>query len=87
MTRLHLFSLCCSLAVLSLQGLHAFAQTYERLLQVRLISPAVYEDLNRRGATTRAQRIEVVEEACVAHRCLPVIANRSGEVAGCIKTE
>ena len=70
MTRLHLFSLCCSLAVLSLQGLHTFAQTNERLLQERLISPAVYELLNRRGATTRQQRIEVVQDAC-AERQLP----------------
>ena len=64
MTRTHLSSLCCSLAVLSLQGLHTSAQTNERLLQERLISPAVYELLNRRGATTRQQRIEVVQDAC-----------------------
>ena len=70
MTRTHLSSLCCSLAVLSLQGLHASAQTNERLLQERLISPAVYELLNRRGATTRQQRIEVVQDAC-AERQLP----------------
>ncbi len=70
MTRAHLSSLCCSLAVLSLQGLHASAQTNERLLQERLISPAVYELLNRRGATTRQQRIEVVQDAC-AERQLP----------------
>ena len=42
----------------------------ERLLQERLISPAVYELLNRRGATTREQRIEVVQDAC-AERQLP----------------
>ena len=71
MTRLHLFSLCCSLAVLSLQGLHAFAQTNERLLQERLISPSVYELLNRRGATTREQRIEVMQEACAARQLPP----------------
>ena len=70
MTRTHFFSLCCSLAVLSLQGLHTSAQTNERLLQERLISPAVYELLNRRGATTREQRIEVVQGAC-AERQLP----------------
>ncbi len=70
MTRLHLFSLCCSLVVLSLQGLHTSAQTNERLLQERLISPAVYELLHRRGATTRQQRIEVVQDAC-AERQLP----------------
>ena len=70
MTSTHLSSLCCSLAVLSLQGLHTSAQTNERLLQERLISPAVYELLNRRGATTREQRIEVVQDAC-AERQLP----------------
>ena len=71
MTRTHLSSLCCSLAVLSLQGLHASAQTNERLLQERLISPAVYELLNRRGATTREQRIEVMQEACAARQLPP----------------
>ena len=43
----------------------------ERLLQERLISPAVYELLNRRGATTREQRIEVVQDACAEHQLLP----------------
>ena len=71
MTRLHLFSLCCSLAVLLLQGLHTFAQTNERLLQERLITPAVYELLNRRGATSREQRIEVMREACTARQLPP----------------
>ena len=47
-------------------GLHASAQTNERLLQERMISPAVYELLNRRGATTREKRIEVLQEACAA---------------------
>ncbi len=51
--------------------LHTFAQTNERLLQERLISPAVYKLLNRRGATTRAKRIEVVEEAFAANQLPP----------------
>ena len=71
MTHTHLSALCCSLAVLSLQGLHTSAQTNERLLQERLISPAVYELLNRRGATTREQRIEVVQDACAEHQLPP----------------
>ena len=70
MTQPHLSALCFSLAVFSLHGLHASSQTNERLLQERLISPAVYELLNRRGATTREQRIEVVQDAC-AERQLP----------------
>ena len=71
MTQPHLSALCCSLAVFSLQGLHASSQTNERLLQERLISPAVYELLNRRGATTREQRIEVVQDACAEHQLPP----------------
>ena len=54
-----------------LQGLHASSQTNERLLQERLVSPAVYELLNRRGATTREQRIEVVQDACAEHQLPP----------------
>ena len=71
MTQPHLSALCFSLAVFSLQGLHASSQTNERLLQERLISPAVYELLNRRGATTREQRIEVVQDACAEHQLPP----------------
>ena len=40
------------------------AQTNEALLQERLISPAVFELLQRRGATTPAQRLQVIDEAC-----------------------
>ena len=71
MTRIHLSALFCSLAGLSLHGLEAFAQTNELLLQERLISPAMYELLNRRGATTREKRIEVVLEACAARQLPP----------------
>ena len=71
MTRTHRSVLSCSLAVFTLYGLHASAQTNERLLQERLISPAMYELLNRRGATTRLKRIEVVQEACAARELPP----------------
>ena len=71
MTRTHLSSVCSLLAVLSLSGLQMSAQTNERLLQERLISPSVYELLNRRGATTREQRIEVMQEACAARQLPP----------------
>jgi len=71
MTQPRLSALCCSLAFFSLQGLHASSQTNERLLQERLVSPAVYELLNRRGATTREQRIEVVQDACAEHQLPP----------------
>ena len=40
------------------------AQTNEALLQERLISPAVFELLLRRGATTPEQRRQVIGEAC-----------------------
>jgi len=42
----------------------ALAQTNERLMQERLISPEVNELLNRRGVTTREERMKVVQEAC-----------------------
>ena len=42
------------------------AQTNEALLQERLISPAVFELLLRRGATTPEQRRQVIGEACRA---------------------
>ena len=71
MTRTHRSVLSCSLAVFTLYGLHASAQTNERLLQERLISPAMYELLNRRGATTRLKRIEVVQEASAARELPP----------------
>ena len=40
------------------------AQTNEDLLRERLISPTVVELLQRRGATTPEQRLQVVGEAC-----------------------
>ena len=40
------------------------AQTNEDLLRERLISPTVFELLQRRGATTPEQRLQVIGEAC-----------------------
>ena len=40
------------------------AQTNEDLLRARLISPTVCELLQRRGATTPAQRLQAITEAC-----------------------
>ena len=40
------------------------AQTNEDLLRERLISPTVFELLQRRGATTPGQRLQVINEAC-----------------------
>ena len=40
------------------------AQTNEDLLRERLISPTVFELLQRRGATTPEQRLQVISEAC-----------------------
>ena len=57
-------ALCVSLAVSSLNGLNASAQTNQRLLEEGLISPAVYEILNRRGADTREERMQALQEAC-----------------------
>ena len=50
----------------------AAAYTNEWLLKERLISPAVYELLNRHNATTREQRQEVIQSAC-NERTLPAI--------------
>jgi hypothetical protein len=40
------------------------AQTNQDLLRERLISPTVFELLQRRGAATPEQRLQVVGEAC-----------------------
>ncbi|ABM78041.1 Hypothetical protein P9303_12941 [Prochlorococcus marinus str. MIT 9303] len=40
-------------------------------MQERLISPAVYELLNSRGANTPLERLEVIQEACGAHQLSP----------------
>lgn len=64
-------ALCFSLAIWALQGIQAIAQTNQQLLQERLISPAVYELLNRRGATTPVERLDVIQEACRADQLHP----------------
>ncbi len=71
MTHLPLVALGLSLGLSALHGLSASAQTNERLLQERLISPAVYELLNSRGANTREQRMQVMQEACAARQLPP----------------
>ena len=42
----------------------ALAQSNQVLLQERLISPAVYELLMQKGATTVEQRRQVIDAAC-----------------------
>ena len=42
----------------------ALAQSNQVLLQERLISPAVYELLIQKGATTVEQRRQVIDAAC-----------------------
>ena len=44
------------------------AQTNQELLRERLISPTVFELLQRRGATTPEQRLQVIGEACRSGR-------------------
>ena len=46
----------------------AFAQTNQQLLQDGLISPLVFELLERRGAKTPEQRFEVIQQACSARQ-------------------
>ena len=65
-------SLIVIAASIFLIGPAATAYTNEWLLKERLISPAVYELLNRHKATTREQRQEVIQSAC-NERTLPAI--------------
>ena len=71
MTRFSFTALSCFLAVSSLHGLQTSAQTNERLLEERLISPAVYELLKSRNANTRYERLEAVQQACTAGQLPP----------------
>ena len=63
-----LWLLCIGL----LCGSQAFAQTNQQLLQDGLISPAVFELLQRRGAKTPDQRFEVIRQACSARELAPI---------------
>jgi len=71
MNNASLAALCVSLAVSSLYGLQASTQTNQRLLEEGLISPAVYELLKRRGADTREERMQAVQEACLSGNLPP----------------
>ena len=53
-------------------GGQALAQTNQQLLQDGLISPAVFELLQRRGAKTSDQRFEVIRQACSARELAPI---------------
>ena len=53
-----------ALTALGLLAIPVTAQTNETLLKERLISLPVYELLNKRGAKTPEQRIQVISEAC-----------------------
>ena len=61
-----------SLGIALLCGSPAVAQTNQQLLQEGLISPLVFELLERRGAKTPEQRVDVIRDACSA-RQLPDI--------------
>ena len=61
-----------SLGIALLCGSQVLAQTNQQLLQDGLISPLVFELLERRGAKTPEQRFAVIREACSA-RQLPEI--------------
>ena len=61
-----------SLGTALLCGSPAVAQTNQQLLQEGLISPLVFELLERRGAKTPEQRVDVIRDACSA-RQLPDI--------------
>ena len=57
-------------------GIPALAQTNEELLQERLITPALYELLNRSGANTPEARTRVIVEACQANQLGPDVCDR-----------
>jgi hypothetical protein len=46
--------------------------TNEMLLEQRLISPAIYELLNKYGATTPEKRQKIIGEACAARQLAPI---------------
>ena len=54
----------------------ALAQSNQVLLQERLISPAVYELLMQKGATTVEQRRQVIEAACRSGQLGPADCSR-----------
>ena len=54
----------------------ALAQSNQVLLQERLISPAVYELLMQKGATTVEQRKQVIDAACRSGQLGPHDCNR-----------
>ena len=60
----------------------ASAITNEALLKERLITPNVYEILNRKGASTSEERFNAIREACATQElapvdCRPIIKHRS----------
>ena len=61
-----------SLGIAWLCGNQALSQTNQQLLQEGLISPMVFELLERHGANTPEQRFDVIRSACSA-RQLPEI--------------
>lgn len=46
--------------------------TNKVLIKQRLISPAVYELLNKHGATNTEKRQHIIGEACAAHQLAPI---------------
>ena len=62
------------LAMVTMKPITAFglSQTNQQLLQEGLISPMVFELLERHGAKTSEQRFDVIRAACSARR-LPEI--------------
>lgn len=71
MTHTSFKTLCFSLVFTSLYGIHASALTNQRLLQERLITPAVYVLLKSHGANTPTKRWDVIQKACGAGRLSP----------------
>lgn len=63
-------------ALIMALGMPVLAQTNEELLQERLITPALYELLNRSGAHTPEARTRVIVEACQTNQLGPDVCDR-----------
>ena len=70
MKPLSVFGLSFGMALLC--GNQALSQTNQELLQDGLISPLVFELLERQGAKTPEQRYAVIQEACSARKLPPI---------------
>ena len=68
----HFLRLLCITTIVAAPLSPVNAVTNEELLKERLISPTVYELLNKNGANTIEQRSDVIRRACSAGQLSPM---------------